>query len=130
MIGSTISDDQARQVIALIEDGGFVGASCEAVGVHRVTFWRLLRSRPDLKQLKKDADEISLEIRRDEADKIKWTAYQQLLSEPKYSTIAIWYDKTSLGLRETQQVEVINREPLKLFDITPEQIAEVRKQDG
>jgi hypothetical protein len=53
-----------------------------------------------LQRIKKDAEEIGLAIRSDEAGRLKWEAYKKLPFDPKFATIAIWADKVMFGLRE------------------------------
>jgi hypothetical protein len=98
---TVITDAQVEAILRDIEAGFFIGESCEKAGVDRVTFWRLLKARPDLQQAKNAASETGLSIRADEAGRIKWAAYQLLLKDAKYSTIAIWSDKVLFGLRDT-----------------------------
>jgi hypothetical protein len=112
-----IPDHQALAIIDLIEQGRFIGEACQALDADRVTFWRLMKARPDLQRLKKDAEDIGTSIRMDEANRIKWACYQNLPNDSKYSTMCIWFDKTAFGLREQVEIAVENRDPIKLFDI-------------
>ncbi len=123
-----IPDTQALAIIDLIEQGRFIGEACESLGADRVTFWRLMKARPDLQRLKKEAEDIGTSIRMDEANRIKWQCYQNLPNDSKYSTMCIWFDKTAFGLREQVEIAVENREPIKLLDIDTETPA--AGQDG